>query len=106
MVRGVRRNNVKGREVWDELTHITRLEHISAAVDLDQGTGGRVERVEFGALKAFESSIAKFAVCLSHGGLSSAAVGDLPEEFTVHFAQWARHVAHGVLMLLWSMLMV
>ena len=103
---GSEKNRCQGREVWDELTHMTRLELITLAADLDQGPGGRVERVEFGALRAFESSMAGFADCLRHGGLSSVAVGDLPDEFTIHFAQWARHVAHRVLMLLWSMLLV
>lgn len=82
------------------LTHFISLELITIAADLDQGTGSSVEGGEFSAMRVLVSSKARSAVGLSHGSFSSVVVVNLTEELAIDFAQWARHVANGVLMLL------
>ena len=80
---------------WDVhvLTHCASLEFIAVGADLDHGTGSRVQRGEFSALRALLSSMARSVGSLGHCGLSSVFEGCLPKELVINFAQSARHVA-------------
>lgn len=81
------------------LTHFASLDFIAIAADLDRGAGSRVKRGKGSTKMVIVSLSARFAVGLSHGSFGSAGVGNFTEELAINFAQWARHVAHGVLMI-------
>lgn len=83
------------------LTHFAGHDFIAIAADLDQGSGSRVERCKFITMMVMVSLKAKFVVALGHGSFSCVTGGNFTEKLVIDFAQWAGHIAHGVLMMFW-----